>query len=334
MLQSATTQIGVLGTGSYLPTQVRTNDEVASRFDIGGDWITEKTGISERRVAAPDQATSDLAVQAGRRALEAAGLRPQDLDLLVVATSTPDSSQPATACLVQAQLGATCAAFDINAVCTGFVYATTVAAATLRGAPALSHALVIGADTFSRIIDPDDRATSVLFGDGAGAVVLGPVPDGYGIIASDLGADGTQHDLVKVPAGGSRKPACAATVDNGDHHFKMHGRGVRDFVWQRVPACVHATLEASQLCTDDLDLVIPHQANGRLVNDCLVSLDLRPDQIHYTLERYGNTGAASVAVTLDDAVDAVGIQDGDNVLLLGFGGGMTWGGAILRWYEP
>jgi 3-oxoacyl-[acyl-carrier-protein] synthase-3 len=333
-MQSATTQIGVLGTGSYLPARVCTNDEVASRFDIGGEWITEKTGITERRVAAPDQATSDLAVQAGQRALDAAGLRPEDLDLLVVATSTPDSSQPATACLVQAQLGAGCAAFDINAVCTGFVYATAVAAATLRGAPALRYALVIGADMFSRILDPDDRATSVLFGDGAGAAVLGPVPNGYGIIASDLGADGTQHDLVKVPAGGSRTPACTATIANGDHHFKMYGRGVRDFVWQRVPDCIHAALQASDLSIAELDLVVPHQANGRLVNDCLSSLDLRPDQVHYTLERYGNTGAASVAITLDDAVHAGRVQDLDNILLLGFGGGMTWGSVVLRWYEP
>jgi acetoacetyl-CoA synthase len=333
-MHSATPQIGVLGTGSYLPTRVRTNDEAASRFDIAGEWITERTGITERRVAAPDQATSDLAVQAGRRAIDAAGLRPQDLDLLVVATSTPDCSQPATACLVQAQLGARCAAFDINAVCTGFVYATALAAATLSAAPGLRYALVIGADTFSRILDPDDRATSVLFGDGAGAAVLGPVPDGYGIIASDLGADGTQHNLVKVPAGGSRTPACTTTIANGDHHFKMDGRGVRDFVWQRVPECVHTALQASSLSVDQLDLVIPHQANGRLVNDCLSSLSVRPDQVHYTLERYGNTGAASVAITLDDAVHAGRVQDLDNILLLGFGGGMTWGSVVLRWYEP
>jgi len=333
MTPSAATQIGVLGTGSYLPARIRTNEEVARRLDIDGDWITEKTGISERRVAATDQSTSDLAVQAGRRAIEAAGLHPKDLDLLVVATSTPDWSQPATACVVQAQLGARCAAFDINAVCTGFVYATAMVAAILHGAPHLRHALVIGADTFSRIVDPDDRATSVLFGDGAGAAVLGPVPDGYGIIASDLGADGTQHDLVKVPAGGSRKPACAATVADGEHHFKMRGRGVRDFVWQRVPECVQAALQASDLSVEQLDLVVPHQANGRLVNDCLSSLDLRPDQVHYTLERYGNTGAASVAITLDDAVHTDRVNDRDNVLLLGFGGGMTWGSVVLRWYQ-
>jgi 3-oxoacyl-(acyl-carrier-protein) synthase III len=324
--------IGVLGTGAYLPARIRTNDEVASGFDIDAAWITSKTGINERRVASPDQATSDLATLAGRQALKASGLRPQDLDLLVVATSTPDCSQPATACLVQAQLGARCPAFDINAVCTGFIYAVALAAATLGGAPHLRYALVIGADTFSRILDPDDRATSVLFGDGAGAAVLGPVPDGYGIIASDLGADGASHDLVKVPAGGSRTPPSAATLVNGDHYFKMHGRGVREFVWRRVPQCIHAGLRASGLSAEDIHLIVPHQANGRLLRDCLSSMDLRPDQAHYTLERYGNTGAASVAITLDDALCTGRIDDGDNVLLLGFGGGMTWGSVVMRWW--
>lgn len=331
-MHGTTAQIGVLGTGSYLPERVRSNDEIARLLDIDGEWITRKTRISERRVAAPEEATSDLAVRAGHRALAAAGLTPDDLDLLVVATSSPDWMQPATACVVQAQLGARCASFDLNAVCTGFVYATATVAATLRGAPHLRHALVIGADTYSRILDHNDRATSVLFGDGAGAAVLGPVPDGYGVIASDLGADGGQHDLVKVPAGGSRKPACRATVTNGEHLFKMNGRGVRDFVWQRVPLGVNAALRASGLQVEDLDLVVPHQANGCLVDDCLTSLGLCSDQIHYTVERYGNTGAASVAITLDDAVSAGRLQDRDNVLLLGFGGGMTWGGVVLRWW--
>jgi acetoacetyl-CoA synthase len=332
-MQTDSATIGVLGTGSYLPSQVRTNEEVARGLDIDGDWIAHKTGIAERRVAAPDEATSDLAVEAGGRAMDAVGLRPADVDLLVVATATPDCSQPATACLVQAQLGLRCAAFDMNAVCSGFVYGVAVAAATLRGTPLLRHALVIGADTFTRILDPSDRATSVLFGDGAGAVVLGPVPDGYGITASSLGADGRLHDLVKVPAGGSRKPACTTTLAEGDHYFKMHGRGVRAFVWDRVPECVQVALEASGLTVQELDLVIPHQANGRLVDECLSSLGLRPDQVHYTLQRYGNTGSASVAVTLDDAVRAGRMADRDAVLLLGFGGGMTWGTVMLRWWR-
>ncbi|WP_250282035.1 MULTISPECIES: 3-oxoacyl-ACP synthase III family protein [unclassified Frankia] len=325
--------IGVLGTGSYLPEAARDNDEIARRYGVDNNWIIRKTGIAERRIAAPTEATSDLATAAGQRALEAAGVDAADLDLVVVATSSPDQPQPATACIVQANLGAShAAAFDMNAVCTGFVYATAAVAAMMRGTPGMHRALVIGADTYSRILNDQDRSTSVLFGDGAGAVVLGPVPSGYGVLASDLNADGRLADLVTVPAGGSRQPVSPEALASRKHLFHMNGREVRQFVWQVVPAAVLAILAATDTTVADLDLVVPHQANGVLVRDCLASLDFDEDRVHYTVDRYGNTGAASVAVTLDDAVRAGRLDDGSTVLLLGFGGGMTWGSVLLRWH--
>lgn len=322
----------ILGTGSYLPDPVLTSAELGERLGVGTDWIEARTGIRERRTAAPDQATSDLATEASRRALAAAGIPAADVDLIVLATSTPDQPLPATACLLQANLGAwRAAAFDVDAVCTGFVYALVVARAMLLADPTRQTALVVGADTYSRVLDYADRRTCVLFGDGAGAVVLRRTDADRGLLASTLASDGSLAHLVEIPAGGSRRPATERTVRAGGHHFAMAGGDVRRLAATVVPKLVVELLDAAGLALPDVDLVVPHQANGAMLADWGETLGLPPDLMHRTVERYGNTGAASVPVTLDDAVRAGRLDDNAVVLLVAFGGGMTWGGVALRW---
>jgi 3-oxoacyl-[acyl-carrier-protein] synthase-3 len=322
----------ILGTGSYLPAYVLSSSELGDRLGVGEQWIIDKTGIRERRVAAPEEATSDLATRAAQQALDAADLDAGDIDLIVLATSTPDQPMPATACQVQANIGATrAAAFDIDAVCSGFVYAFAVAHALLLADPARSTALVIGADTYSRILDYSDRRTAVLFGDGAGAVVLGKTTDRAGVLASTLSSDGTTADLVKIPAGGSRTPPSRQTVDAGEHYFAMQGGDVRRLATKMLPAVVADLLDSTALSLSDVDLIVPHQANGVMLADLASSLDLAPGIMHLTVDRYGNTGAGSVPITLDDAVRHGRIGPGATLLLVAFGGGMTWGGIALDW---
>ncbi|WP_026315850.1 beta-ketoacyl-ACP synthase III [Actinokineospora enzanensis] len=324
--------LGVLATGSYVPDRVVTNEELAHPLDIGPEWVMERTGVHERRRAAPDEATSDLATRAADRALAAAGVRAAEVDLIIVATSTPDLPLPATACQVQANLGVTggCA-MDLDAVCTGFVYALDVAHKMMRCDPAVRHALVIGADTYSRILDYRDRRTCVLFGDGAGAVVLGRSEHAARIDHTRLGSDGTKNDYVHIPSGGSRAPASAAAVAAGDHFFKMNGRLVREFVGERLPAMVAEALADRDLTVSDIDLFVPHQANARVLADVCKEIGFLPEQLAVTVDRFGNTGAASIPITLDHAVAAGRPRPGGRILLAGFGGGMTWGTALLTW---
>lgn len=327
--------IGITGTGSYLPPNVWNNDDLAGVVGCSPQWISEKTGVEERRVAASGQATSDLATAAARRAMEAAQVTPETVDLVVVATSTPDRPQPATASEVQRTLGApTAAAFDLNAVCTGFVYALSLVQAAMRSDDNMRNAVVVGADTYSRILDYSDRKTSVLFGDGAGAVVVSRVPADQGVLSTHLTADGELADLVKVPAGGSRQPATEDTLLSGDHYFKMDGRGVADFMYDTVPDTMAVPLKDAGLEQHDVDAVVPHQANGKLLPQLFASVGVDSEKVQYTVDRYGNTGAASVAVTLDDAVRSGSIQPDDVVQLVAFGGGMTAGSAVMRWCEP
>ncbi|MGV9315423.1 3-oxoacyl-ACP synthase III family protein [Streptomyces sp. NPDC003691] len=330
------TGLGILGTGSFLPAERVSNRVVAARAGVPEEWIARKTGILNRHYAAPSEAASDLAVEAAREALAAAGLGPEDLSWILVATSTPDHPQPPTACLVQDRLGAVNAVgFDLNAVCSGFVFALVTAAGLLAapggGAAGPGYALVIGADVYSRIIDQADRRTAVLFGDGAGAAVLGPVGPGRGLIGSRLASRGDRHDLIGVPAGGSRFPASEKTVAEGLHHFRMKGRDVRDFVTEEVPRAVRRTLEEHGLRTEDVDHFVPHQANGVMLAEVLPALGLDRARTHLTCAEHGNTGAASIPVTLDTAVRAGAVRDGELLLLAGFGGGMTVGTALLRW---
>ena len=330
---SPSAAVGILGTGSYLPAREVTNAELATLVP-GADpeWVTRKTMISARRFAAPDEAASDLAAKAAIPALERAGITAADLDYLIVSTSTGDSPQPPTSSLVQDLIGAQRAAcFDVNVVCAGFVYALALARSLVAMQPD-AKVLVVASDVYSRILDFGDRRTAVLFGDGAGAAVVGAVPDGYGILDSALVSRGAAHQLIRVDAGGSRLPASAETVANGDHYFKMDGRGVRAFVAEHVPPVLAEMLERAGLHAKDVDHFVPHQANGVMLQELVDLAQLDGATTHLTLDRYGNVGSASVAVALDAAARSGSVLDGDLVLLAGFGGGMAVGASVLRWY--
>ena len=324
--------VGVLGTGSYLPVREVTNAELATMVpDADPDWIARKTLIEARRFAAPDEAASDLAAKAAFPALEAAGISAADLDYVIVSTSTGDSPQPPTANLVQDLIGASRAAcFDVNAVCAGFVFALSLARSLVALNPG-AKVLVVAADVYSRILDFSDRRTAVLFGDGAGAVVVGAVEEGYGILDSELVSRGAAHQLIRVEAGGSRLPASAETVANGSHYFKMDGRGVREFVAEHVPPVLAGMLERAGLHAKDIDHFVPHQANGVMLKELVDLAQLDGATTHLTLDRFGNVGSASVPVALDAAARSGTMLDGDLVLLAGFGGGMAVGASVLRW---
>lgn len=326
--------IGILGTGLYVPEKVLTNHELEISLNLERNWIRNKTGIRERRIAAPHEATSDLATNAAKQALIAAGIQADELDLIVVATSTPDWPLPATACQVQANIGATrAAAFDIAAVCAGFVYALAIVQSAMQGNAHFQRALIIGADTYSRILDYQDKRTCVLFGDGAGAVVLGRVPDDYGILSCYIRSDGTGTSLVQIPAGGSRRPTTARTLAEREHFFRMDGSAVRTFLQQTFSDALYTVIDAAHLPIQAIDLIVPHQANGVLLQERMQFLEIPSEKVYFTLEQYGNTAAASVPITLHEAISRKRVQDGNAVVLLSFGGGMTWGGVLLRWYS-
>jgi acetoacetyl-CoA synthase len=327
--------VGILGVGSYLPTEVVSNRVVAERAGVTEEWIARKTGIRARRYAAEDEATSDLAVRAAEAALAAADIGAGRLGWVVVATSTPDQPQPPTACLVQDRIGAVrAAAFDINAVCAGFVYALVTAARLLAGddrAGAPPYALVVGADVYSRIIDRGERRTAVLFGDGAGAVVLGPVRPWHGIVGAELASRGDGHELIRVRAGGSRRPASKETLAEGLHYFEMDGRGVREFVLAELPVVVRRLLSAYGVNPAEVDHFVPHQANGVLLGEVFPALGLSRARMHLTVAEQGNTSAASIPLALDAAWRGGVLNDGDLLVLAGFGGGMAMGAALVRW---
>ncbi|RKN47035.1 3-oxoacyl-ACP synthase III family protein [Streptomyces hoynatensis] len=323
--------IGILGTGSYLPKELVGNEEVARQAGVTAEWIERKTHISTRRHAAPDEASSDLAVKAAERALSSAGLSVAEIDYLILATSTPDFPQPPTSYLVQHRLGAENAAcLDVNVVCSGFVYALELARGLVTLHPG-ARALVVAADVYSRIVDVTDRRTAVLFADGAGAAVVGAVPEGYGFLDTELTSRGDAHALIRIEAGGSRTPASHETVAQGGHFFRMNGRAVREFVAGNVPAALRRLLARAGLRTEDVDHFVPHQANGVMIADLVESSGLTKAHTHRTLERYGNVGAASIPVTLDEANHDGYLKKGDLVLLAGFGGGMALGTSLLRW---
>jgi len=322
--------VAILGTGSYLPDRVVSNDEAGAGANVDDAWIAGKTAIRERRWAAPEQATSDLATAAARAALESAGIAASELTAIVVATSTPDRPQPPTAAYVQRDLGAyRAAAFDVNAVCSGFVFALATVESML--ARSGGHALVIGADLYSRILNPADRRTVVLFGDGAGAVVLGPATPGRGIRSHALHTFGELADLIEVPAGGSRQPGSPDTHEAGLHYFTMNARGVREFVAERLPGLIKQFVHDAGAVPADIRHVVPHQANGVLLDQVAAELDLPRATVHQTVARYANTGAASIPITLDVAARAGKLQPGESILLAGFGGGMAAGFALVDW---
>ncbi|HEX3953578.1 MAG TPA: beta-ketoacyl-ACP synthase III [Stellaceae bacterium] len=316
----------VVGCGGYLPERIVTNDELAARLDTSDTWIRQRTGIAERRIAADGQLTSDLAFAAASRALENAGMSGSDLDLIVLATATPDQTFPSTAVKVQARLGMKRgAAFDVQAVCSGFVFALAVADNALRLGQART-ALVIGAETFSRILDWQDRGTCVLFGDGAGAVVLNAVPEapgGRGILSTHLHSDGRLHDILYVDGGPS------STGKAG--FLRMEGREVFRQAVQHLSEVVDEALTANGLSAGDIDWLVPHQANTRIIDAVGRKLGLAAGKTVVTIQRHANTSAASVPLALDEAVADGRIQPGNLVLIEALGGGLTWGAAIVRW---
>ncbi|MDH6134263.1 3-oxoacyl-(acyl-carrier-protein) synthase III [Kitasatospora sp. MAA4] len=323
--------IGILSTGSYLPKEEVGNEEVAARVGVTAEWIERKTQIRSRRYAAPDEATSDLAAHAATEALAQAGLSADQIDYLIVSTSTGDSPQPPTSYLVQDLLGARRAAcFDVNVVCSGFVYALALAHSLVTVNPD-ARALVIGADLYSRILDFTDHRTAVLFADGAGAAVVAAVPEPYGVLGIDLVSRGDAHGLIRVEAGGSRLPTSAQTLAEGGHFFRMDGRGVRDFVADQVPPALVRFSERVGVPLDRVDHFVPHQANGVMLTEVVERAGLTGALTHRTLRDYGNVGSASVPVALDEANRTGALSDGDLVLLAGFGGGMAIGSALLRW---
>lgn len=316
----------ISGTGSYLPPRVVTNAEMESIVDTTDEWIRARTGISQRHIAGEGEHTVDLAEQAARRAIEAAGIKPQDLDLIVVATTTADQVFPSTACLLQSRLDVHgCPAFDVQAVCTGFVYALGVAEKFIRTGSS-KRALVIGAETFSRILNWEDRTTCVLFGDGAGAVVLEAV-DEPGIYSTHLHADGDYANLLHVPQGVSTN---YEAVREGRAYVEMKGNEVFKMAVRTLGRIVDETLEANGMQKDDIDWLVPHQANIRIISATAKKLDMPMERVVCTVAEHGNTSAASIPLALDTAVRDGRIQRGQNVLLEGFGGGFTWGSALLR----
>ena len=317
----------VAGCGAYLPERVLTNEELARGLETSDEWIRQRTGIGERRIAAEGELTSDLAVAAARRALERAGMSGNDLDLIVLATATPDHTFPATATKVQAQVGMKRgAAFDIQAVCSGFVFALAMADNALRLGQART-ALVIGAETFSRILDWQDRGTCVLFGDGAGALVLNSVADsgprGRGVLSTHLHSDGTQYDILYVDGG----PSTTGTTG----HLRMEGREVFRQAVLHLSEVVEEALAANGLTGADIDWLVLHQANLRIIDAIGKRLRLKPGRTVITIERHANTSAASIPLALDEAVSDGRIQPGDLVLMEALGGGLTWGAALVRW---
>ncbi|MDH5526033.1 MAG: ketoacyl-ACP synthase III [Nitrospirota bacterium] len=327
----------IAGTGSYVPERVLTNADLERMVDTSDEWITARTGIRERRIAADNQATSDLAIEAGRRAIEAAGITAQDVDLVLVATATPDMFFPATACLVQTALGATnAAAFDLSAACSGFIYGLNVADAYIRSG-SYKNVLLIGAETMSRVVDWEDRTTCVLFGDGAGAVLLqageGDTGSGApGLMRTDIHSDGAAWDYICVPGGGSRMPPSDALVDSRQQFLKMKGNETFKVAVRNMERAARTVLEdAGGIKAHDLALVVPHQANMRILNAVAERLELPAGKVYVNLDRYGNTSAASVPLAFDEAVRAGRLERGDLVLMLAFGSGLTWGAALLRW---
>lgn len=321
---------GILGVGSYLPQKIVDNFHFEKIMDTSDEWIKARTGISERRMAEEDESSSDLGTKAALKAIECAKLSPEDIDLIIVATSTPDMILPSTACLIQANIGAhNAVAFDVSAACSGFVYGLSIGEQFIKSG-IHKNVLVIGTEVMSRILDYNDRSTAILFGDGAGAVVIGNVDEG-GILSTYLGSDGRGKDFLKVPAGGSRLPASKTTVENRLHNIQMAGNDVYKFAVRIMGESSLKALEMANLSTDDIDYLIPHQANIRIIEASAKRLKLDMDKVYVNLDKYGNMSAASIPVAMDEAYRQGKINKGDNVVLVGFGGGLTWGASVIKW---
>lgn len=324
--------VTIAGTGSYLPEKILTNDDLSEFVETSDEWIVSRTGIKARRIAAEGENTSHMASKASLKALEQSGIAAEDIELIIVATITPDTLTPATACYVQEQIGAhNAVAFDISAACSGFLYAMKIAKRMIDSG-AFGNALIVGAEKLSAFVDWTDRTTCVLFGDGAGAAVLRPSKDGEGrIIATDIGTDGKQTGILNIPGGGS---ACPTTSKNVGEHlatFAMSGREVFKHAVTRMKNSANSVIERAGLQPEDIDLVIPHQANLRIIDAITDRLAVPKDRIFINLHKYGNTSAAAIAIALDEAHREGKIKRGDKIVMVAFGAGLTWAAAAIEW---
>ncbi|MCF7676506.1 MAG: ketoacyl-ACP synthase III [Akkermansiaceae bacterium] len=322
----------IAGTGSYVPERILTNAELAERVDTSDEWILSRTGIRERRIARDDEFTSHMATHAARRALEDAGMDAAALELIIIATITPDTPTPATACYVQQALGATRAvAFDISAACSGFLYAMKIAK-RLISSGAFNNALIIGAEKLSSVTNWDDRATCVLFGDGAGAAILRRSEDGEGmVLATEMGTDGNLTHLLKIPGGGTACPITAANVDDNLGTLSMLGKEVFKHAVNRMKEAAEIVIERAGLKAEDIACVIPHQANLRIIDAIADRLSVPNERVFINLDKYGNTSAAAVAIALGEAQRTGAFRRGDHIVLVVFGAGLTWAAAAIRW---
>ena len=321
--------ISVAGWGLALPDARLSNADLEARVDTNDDWIVERTGIRERRIAAPGETTSTLGATAATDAIKRAGLSPTDIDLLVVATSTPDTPMPHTGAHIGELLGLRCGSFDLNAACAGFVYEFVVGASLMNAG--YEHVLVVGAETMSRITDPEDRSTVILFGDGAAAAVLSRSTGAPGLLGWDLGCDGSSAALIEIPAGGSRAPASATTVAERGHFMRMQGQEVFRRAVRALVDSSTITLASAGVSIDDVAWFVPHQANLRIVEAAAKRLGFTPDRTIANIEHYGNTSSASIPLALFEAVEDGRVEDGDLVLCAGVGAGLTWGSVLIRW---
>lgn len=321
----------ITGVGSYVPEKILTNADLERMVETSDEWITSRTGIKERRIAGPNEFTSDIAAKAAERAMQKAGVTADQIDLIIVATITPDMPFPATACLVQQKIGARrAAAFDIEAACSGFIFAMEIGQQFIMSRT-YNTVLVIGAEKISSIVDWTDRNTCVLFGDGAGAAILQNRPNAHGLLTACMGADGSKGDLLSMPGGGSRCPATPESVNARLHYLRMDGK---ETFKNAVQAMLTAAKEALQRCELDISqikCIIPHQANQRIIDAVSDRLGAKPEQLFVNLHKYGNTSAASVAIALDEAVESGRVQRGDLILMVVFGAGLTWGAAVIEW---
>src|ERR1700733_5055720 len=321
----------ITGVGSYVPERILTNADLEKMVETSDEWITSRTGIKERRIAAPDEFTSDMAVKAAERAMKMAGVTGEQIDLVIVATITPDMPFPATACLVQQKIGARrAAAFDLEAACSGFIYGLEVAQQFINSRT-YDTVLVVGAEKLSSIVDWSDRNTCVLFGDGAGAAILQNRENSHGLLTAVMGADGEKAELLFMPGGGSRCPATKDSVDARLHYLRMEGKETFKSAVQAMQSAAQEVLRRCEIDITKIKCVIPHQANRRIIDAVGERLGATPEQVFVNLHRYGNTSAASVAIALDEAVVSGKIQRGDLVLLVVFGAGLTWGAAVIEW---
>ena len=323
--------VGIVGLGIYAPEKIMTNADWEKLVDTSDEWIRTRTGIQERRYVAEGQGTSDLAVEAGKNALKDAGMTPEEVDFIILATCTPDYRAQNSSSLVQAKLGAkNAAAFDLSAACSGFIYALSVGKSMIQSGM-YKNILVVAAESVSKLLNMKDRNTAILFGDGAAAAVLKEVEDGYGIISSFLGTEGVTDETLRINVGGTLNPVTHEAIDNGDIYLKMNGQEVFKFAVKALPKSTKEALAVAGMKVEDLDMVIPHQANMRIIEAASKRLKVPMDKIYVNLQKYGNTSAASVGLALGEAVQEGKIKKGSMLALTGFGAGLTYGSVIMKW---